>query len=433
MSSRLRWHSVILPVLVIGAVELVFDGFLDNIVPFPIEVVVLVVAVFVIVSIGSHMAFGTVDRLTAVLQERNSELEARNASAAALHRVTTAMNALVDIEEILDAVVDNARELLRADVAVLVLEGSETVPRLAAASGPPDGIHPRGELPGHGFRRFVGHDMLRATLASPLQRGDRTVGTLAVGAATDRTWGVDEIESLASLAGHAAVALENDRLQRELRELAIRSERERIAREMHDGLAQVLGYVNTKSQAIEEMLSAGRVEAARGQLEELATAARSVYVDVREAILGLSNPIAPDLGVVGALEEYVPRFAEASKIAATVDADDESRALRLRPEVQAQVFRIVQEALTNVRKHAMAQRVAVRLDVAGGELQVCVEDDGRGFDPSPAGSGDWPHYGLQAMHDRARTFGGETSLEPRPGGGTALRVRVPLAGTVEVA
>ena len=433
MSSRLRWHSVILPVLVIGAVELVFDGFLDNVVPFPLEVVILVAAVFVVVSIGSHMAFGTVDRLTAVLQDRNAELEARNASSAALHRVTMAMNALVDIEEILHAVVVNARELLGADVALLVLEGSEAAPRLVASSGPADAIHAAGDLPGHGYRRFVDPRLLAATLGSPLQRGDRTVGVLAVGAAGERAWGIDGIESLASLASQAAVALENDRLQRDLREMAIRSERERIAREMHDGLAQVLGYVNTKSQAIEELLAGGRVEQARGQLEELANASRSVYVDVREAILGLSSPIAPDLGVVGALEAYVPRFAEASKLAATVAADREARALRLRPEVQAQVFRIVQEALTNVRKHARAQRVAVRLEVAGDELQVCIADDGRGIEPSPAGSGDWPHYGLQAMRDRARTFGGDTSLEPRPEGGTALRVRVPLAGTVEVA
>ncbi len=433
MPSRLRWHSIIIPVFLIGLVEVIADGFLDEYVSFPVEITILTIVVFIIVYTGSHMAFGAVDRLSAAVQERNRELEARNASAAALHRVTMAMNALRDIEEILAAVVGNARELLGADVAVLVLEGSEAAPRLLASSGPETAIHPQGDVPGHGYRRFIGQEMLRSTLASPLRRGESTIGVRAVGAQTERPWDVDDIESLSSRASQAAVALENDRLQRELREMAIRAERERIAREMHDGLAQVLGYVNTKSQAVEELLNDGRVDAARGQLEELATAARSVYVDVREAILGLSNPISPERGLVGSLEEYVARFADASKLAASLDADDPSRRLRLRPEVQAQVFRIVQEALTNVRKHASAQRVTVRMDVADDELRVCVEDDGRGIDPVPAGSGDWPHYGLQAMRDRARMFGGETSLEPRPEGGSALRVRVPLAGALEVA
>ena len=98
---------------------------------------------------------------------------------------------------------------------------------------------------------------------------------------------------LSSLANQAAIAIENARLQARLRELAVVAERERIAREMHDGLAQVLGYVNTKSQAIEELLVAGRTDEARDQLAELAAAARSIYVDVREAILGLRSPVIP--------------------------------------------------------------------------------------------------------------------------------------------
>ena len=121
-----------------------------------------------------------------------------------------------------------------------------------------------------------------------------------VGSGRARGFEVDEVETLSSLANQAAIAIENARLQARLRELAVDAERERIAREMHDGLAQVLGYVNTKSQAIEELLVAGRTIEARGLLAELAAAARSIYVDVREAILGLRSPVAPGVGLVAA-------------------------------------------------------------------------------------------------------------------------------------
>jgi signal transduction histidine kinase len=123
------------------------------------------------------------------------------------------------------------------------------------------------------------------------------------------------VETLSALATQAGLALEAARLQNELQVLAIQGERERIAREMHDGLAQVLGYVNTKSQAVEEMLAAGRVDEARRLLAELAAAARSVYVDVREAILSLSDAGAFRSGLAAALEEYAALYAESSKLA----------------------------------------------------------------------------------------------------------------------
>ena len=273
-------------------------------------------------------------------------------------------------------------------------------------------------------------ELLQAVLAAPVQRGATSIGTLVVGARTPRAYGVSAVETMASLASQAAIAIENDRLMGQLRELAVRSERERIAREMHDGLAQVLGYVNTKSQAVEELLAAGRVDAARTQLRELAAAARSVYVDVREAILGLTSPIAPERGLVGAVEEYARRFSEASKLVVVVDASDAAHDVRLTPEVQAQTFRILQEALTNVRKHAAAHRVRVSLEVADDQLRVRVEDDGRGS-PRPTTPGGWPRYGLTSMRERAAGMGGSIELLPQSHG-TRVELLVPLA-TAEMA
>ena len=164
------------------------------------------------------------------------------------------------------------------------------------------------------------------------------------------------------------------------------AERERIAREMHDGLAQVLGYVNTKSQAIEELLLAGRTDEARGLLAELAAAARSIYVDVREAILGLRSPVVPGVGLDrggrGVRRHASPRR---SKIVVSVDASADARAVwSSAPEVEAQVFRIVQEALTNVRKHSGARRADIVFAVVDGRLDVVIADDGHGLEAAPS-------------------------------------------------
>ena len=192
--------------------------------------------------------------------------------------------------------------------------------RLAATSGPEDGFDRAGGFPGDEAARFVRPDLAMARLEAPLQRAGATIGLLMVGSRLEHGLAADEVETLSSLANQAAIATENARLQARLRELAVVAERERIAREMHDGLAQVLGYVNTKSQAIEELLAAGRTDEARAALGELAAAARSIYVDVREAIIGLRSPVVPGVGLVAAVEDYVVRFAEASKIAIRVGA-----------------------------------------------------------------------------------------------------------------
>jgi len=427
MAGRMRWLTILVPVAIIGIVELVSDTLLDEVLPFPVDTILVILVVLVMAIALSTLAFRRIDRLSAAIRQRNAELETRNASARALHHVSVAITALADLDQILQAIVGSARQILATDVALLLLSDAEGELRLAVGSGPDGTIRPAGDLPGPEMFRFVPAELGIGRLVAPLQRGADTIGLLAVGARTVRNFGVDDVETLASLANQAAIAIENARLQRELRDVAVRDERERIARELHDGLAQVLGYVNTKSQAVEELLAGGRVVDARAQLEQLAAAARSLYVDVRETILGLRGPIPAAEGLVDALSSYATRFAEASKLAVVFEASDAARAVRASDEVEAQLFRIVQEALTNVRKHAAARRVAVVVDIAGDSLLVDVADDGRGFDGSQSGAGDWPRYGLITMRERAAAVGGTIDWSSRPGEGTRLRVTAPIA------
>jgi len=383
----------------------------------------------------SRWTFRWIDDLTGELARRNAELERRDATLRALHRLSLAITATSDLGRILQLVVDEAVALLPADAAVLRIErGPESGP---VVGGDRALVRESAGFGGHGGGSSGPEPAIdiepRSTptsrLASPLQRGSETIGILEVASRRQRLYGADEVETLASLANQAAIAIEQARLQERLRELAVTEERERIAREMHDGLAQVLGYVSTKSQAVEHLLDTGRVVDARSQLDQLAGAARSIYVDVREAILGLRSSIEPGVGLVPAIETYARRFSEASKLVVVVEASEAARSVTLGDAGDDEVFRIVQEALTNVRKHAGAGRVTIRIDIdghgsEGRGLVVSVADDGHGMTPSPDDR-DWPRYGLAAMRERAARVRGSLSWTSQPGVGTSVRLEVP--------
>jgi signal transduction histidine kinase len=454
------------PVAVVAALELLSDSVLDEALPFPGDTIAIVVTIAVLGVVFAAIAFSRIDALTGALRARNAELEARGASARALHRVSLAIASLSDVEGVLGAVVTHARELLGADVAVLLLEGPDgRLEARARSPQPPEGRDTGGRWnlarttarkggagraagssatrslvggrpadpgpepgdPAAAMLAYVDPASAVVRLAAPLQRGDTTIGLLAVGCAVPRGFGADEVETLASLANQATIALEHARLEARLRDLAVVEERERIARELHDGIAQVLGYVNTKSQAADEYLAAGRVPEARAQLADLGAAARAVYVDVRESILGLRGPIEPGQGLGAAVLAYAKRAAAASTFSLDPAIDAAARDLRLDQDAEAHVYRIVQEAFTNIRKHASAGRVRVSMRVHEGVLDMRVEDDGRGMSAVEA-AGAMPHYGVRAMRERAQAIGATLDVgDARGGRGTAVTLRVPLA------
>ena len=424
-----RWLAVILPALLVGVLELLSDTALDPYLPFPWDTIVVTMVVAVLAAVFARWTFKRMDRLTASLEARNAEVEARAASANALHAVSQAIASLADLEDILRATVDSARGLLSADLALLVLIGADGEPTLRSTSGPESSFDAAGGEDGDEVMRFLRLPPGTAMLAAPLRRGGTTIGTLAVAGRMTPSHDVGDLETLSSLANSAAIAIENDRLAAELRALAIRHERERIAREIHDGLAQVLGYVNTKSQAVERLLEARRLDEAQGQMAELSAAARSIYVDVREAIAELTESTGGDVGLDELVRDYTARFAEASKLAVVVDVAPGADAVSIEPETRDETFGIIREALTNVRKHAAAHRVTVTLAMDGDHLRVRVADDGRGFDPSQVEdvAPDWPHYGLTTMRRRAATIGATITWTSAPGSGTTVELRVPLA------
>jgi signal transduction histidine kinase len=237
-----------------------------------------------------------------------------------------------------------------------------------------------------------------------------------------------EVDMIATVFNQMAEQLERRAREQEerhrWRERAIAEERGRIARELHDGMAQLLGYVNTKAMAARLMLGQNQGQAAKQQLLQLEEAARALLVDVREAILGLKMTGPHDAGLPAALEGFTRQWSRLSDLPVDLTIASRVESLSLTPEIELQLLRIIQESLTNVRKHASATNAWIDLLMDDGVLQLRIRDDGKGFDPAQASVNSQSHYGLTAMRERADSVGARFNLDSQPGAGTSVTVRL---------
>jgi signal transduction histidine kinase len=213
-----------------------------------------------------------------------------------------------------------------------------------------------------------------------------------------------------------------ERERRVLREHAAYEERERIARELHDGLAQILGYVSTKVMAIRILLTNRRRAQALEHLTQLEEASREVLIDVRQAILGLRLTSRPDVDLPTKLRDFASQFNRLSGVPVRVDIPVEAAGIHLTAEAEVELLRIVQEALTNIRKHASAHSAWLRLDRVAGGLELTVADDGEGFDPRLRTTPEADHFGLESMRQRAQSIGADLRVDSHPGEGTKVIV-----------
>jgi PAS domain S-box-containing protein len=209
------------------------------------------------------------------------------------------------------------------------------------------------------------------------------------------------------------------------RALAMLHEREQLARELHDGIGQVLGYVKMQAQAARDRLAQDQVPAADADLAQLVAVAQDAHADVREYILGARAPAAVEPGLPAALEHCLERFSRQYGLRTVLASPPEWGDGLLEPTAEAQLLRIVQEALTNARKHARAGCVRVSVELDGDHVAVTVEDDGVGFDPALLATGEGQKYGLGFMRERAHEVGGCIEFHSAPGEGTQVVVRVP--------
>lgn len=378
-------------------------------------------------------AFNTMaDRLQTREQELRSaqrELEQRVRVTEALYQIGMQVAALDTLPPILQLVTEKARELLRVEVATICLCadcGRERV--LRTFSGPSEAIRvPRlltaccggeGACEGRGECSVLQSAFLAAHVKVPLRREGRPIGFLCIGGGTARTFTPAELDLLTALAAQAAIAFDKAALQDELRSLAAVQERERIAREMHDGLAQMVGLLHLKLQQVSGARDRGSV---RQGVEEAIRLAEQAYDEVRQAIFGLRLKLAG--GLVPTLREYLQEFSLQTGIGADLKVEHEP--IVLSPLSEVQLVRIAQEALANVRKHARATRVVLRLGAEHGNVRLVVEDDGRGFDLAALAAGGAGRFGLHTMRERAEGQGGQLTIAVAPGKGTRVAAVLP--------
>ncbi len=418
---RLRWLTIIGAIAFLLAVQVAAMGFVMPTFGVPYGHAVSIIAFGAGIIVLATILYDTIGRMQARIARKNEESEA-------LYEIAVAIAALDDERQVLRSIVDRAREMLGGDAAALCLGGQsgELVP--AAHSGLPEVLcgpvtvvdgEPDPETgPVLGGGCPLDNPAIRKIATDLVIRGER-VGELCVSVAGSRQPGKEEIRLLSAMADLAAIEVEKGRLMKRDRLVAVLEERERLAREMHDSLAQVLGYLHLKTESARVSLNAGDSDKTERVLAEISSVANEAYADVRETILGLRESVSQRRGFVEALREYATKFSQQAGIPTRVETNG-SGTLELAPEAELQLMRVVQEALTNVRKHANARKACVSLKQQDG-LRITIEDDGKGFDPGVLDN-DFNRYGLFTMRERVERVGGRLEIDSVLGRGTRVCV-----------
>lgn len=272
----------------------------------------------------------------------------------------------------------------------------------------------------------------------PLRVKGRAIGVLTVHGKERQEFSAEDTELLVAVANQLATAIENARLytemearvealSQELQHMAVVEERERLSREMHDGVAQTLSLLSIQVGQVKSLLSGGDTLEALEELQQITRVIDAGYEDVREAITSLRLTAPKGKKFVGWLQEYVYEFGLRHDLSTDVQVSGEAESLVLPPLQEVHLTRIIQEALNNIRKHSQADRVEMALRPNGRRLKLRIEDNGLGFDVDQARRRRG-RYGLSTMQERAEILGGSLHIESAPGKGTVVAVEIEREG-----
>ena len=385
------------------------------------------------------------------VEERTHEIEQRTQELEALYRADGELYRHLHLDEVLQALVDIAVDILQVDksslmvwdqrrerlamkfargfrpefVAQMSFAWEEGVIGHLVASGEPIIVEdaltdPRREGERAEVLSAVDLEGIGSFMHVPIKIGDEAFGVFSLIFADPHAFGNDEQRLFVSLAQRAALAIENAQLHEQAQELAIVEERQRLARDLHDSVTQALYGMTLHAKVASLLLSSGQVDLVADHVREMQDAAQEALGEMRLLIFELRPPVLEE-GLVSALQARLEAVESRAGLKTEFNFEGE---IRLPPEIEEGLYRIAQEALNNALKHAQAHGITVSLRHVPHQRIVVLEiaDDGMGFDPAVAR--DQGGMGLRGMEERAAQFGGQLTIQSRPGAGTSVRVEV---------
>lgn len=380
------------------------------------------------------------------MSDANAEtLRRRNRELSILNSIAQALNSSVDLDETLRVALAQVADLLDLQTGWIWLLHEETAESyLAAAQNLPPALANRphlmegscyclrtyraGDLAGAANVNVIecsrlqglvdGTDGLRYHASIPLYAHGKKLGVLNVASADWRRLSPDDLRLLYTVGDLLSIAVERARLFNQSAALGAVEERNRLAREIHDTLAQGLTAVSLQLESADALLEAGGDPARIRQVVQRALAlTRANLEEARRSVLDLRAAPLEGRTLVQALQE----LADQCPIVVQFEATGANRPLP--PRIEASLYRIAQEGLTNVQQHAQASRAHLSLVTTPAEARLVLTDNGRGFDVDAVA---WNRFGLRGINERVRLLGGRLHLQSSPGAGARLEVSIPL-------
>jgi len=379
----------------------------------------------------------------------NKDLRRLNHELSVLNEIARQLNRSVNLGEALAFTLAQVAELLGLRTGwIWLMNENSSEPYLAAAQNLPPALsedprrmdgsgycycldtYKRGDLEGAANVNVLtcsrldglvdGTDGLRYHASIPLYAGEKKLGVMNVASPGWRSLSPEDLQLLYTVGDLLSIAVERARLFAESTRLGAVEERNRLAREIHDTLAQGLTATALQLESADALLDAGS-ERAHEPLRRALSLTRSNLEEAKRSVLDLRAAPLEGRPLSEALRALVDRWEAQTGISARYRAVNGSRPLP--PSVEAALYRICQEALTNVARHAEAERVIVRLVATPEQVRLAVEDDGRGFETSKV-PGD--RLGLIGMRERAEVLGGALEVYSEKGAGSRIEATVPL-------
>jgi nitrate/nitrite-specific signal transduction histidine kinase len=388
------------------------------------------------------------------LQESYSQLEQRvedrTKELTALYRADEDLLSHLELQDVLQALVDAAVELLNADKSLLLIwDAKQDHLKVGAARGfkaetlanltfrPGEGMAGRvmqtGEAVGvedvdkeaNVMRWVTDAEGIRSFMHFPIKIGGQIFGVFNVDYVEPRAFGEEERRLFMALAQRAALAIENAQLYEQAQLAATIEERQRLARELHDAVTQSLFSSSLIAEVLPRIYERNPEEGRR-RIEELRQLTRGSLAEMRTLLMEL-RPIALEEAEMGdLLRQLSQAFIGRARVPVDLAIEGE---FEMPQEVKIALYRIVQEGLNNIFKHAGASTVDLRLDCQPDRVELLIEDDGRGFDPEDVPS---DHLGLEIMHERAKEIGAQLEIKSKIGSGTQVEVVWKSGRSIEV-